>query len=292
MSNSVTKFEFETNQITAINYKDEPVFLAKEIGQVLGYSDEGSKLSSLIAKKWADEFIDGKDYSVLTGKELKDIKDILQLSTPQVGSRAPQLMILTESGVNLVCMKSNKPIGKKLRRWLADEVLPQIARTGGFDASKDSGIDTRTMISLEKEKRLRAKLDLKKEELMFKEHQHRSGAIMNLIESLWGNNQISDKTYQSFSVMAAEIATGQDLAPLKPVDLETWLTPTSIAKRMGCKPAMVGRIITSLSLRNNADYSEAYPEKAKYCAKMVTAYRYNEAAVKLISQAYLDCKAS
>lgn len=36
---------------------------------------------------------------------------------PTVSSKVRSLIVLTESGVNLVCMKTDKPLGKALRRW-------------------------------------------------------------------------------------------------------------------------------------------------------------------------------
>ena len=47
--------------------------------------------------------------------------------------------MLFESGLHLVLAKTDQPIGRRLRRFLVDEVLPQIARTGAFqpDAEGD-----------------------------------------------------------------------------------------------------------------------------------------------------------
>jgi hypothetical protein len=48
-------------------------------------------------------------------------------------ARVPELLLLTEEGLNLALMRSNRPLAGEFRRWLASEVVPQIARTGRYD---------------------------------------------------------------------------------------------------------------------------------------------------------------
>jgi prophage antirepressor-like protein len=38
----------------------------------------------------------------------------------------------------MILINSRKPIGKKLRRWLSSEVLPQIARTGNYIGNQET----------------------------------------------------------------------------------------------------------------------------------------------------------
>jgi hypothetical protein len=45
------------------------------------------------------------------------------------GLRTRNLILLTEQGVWTACLLSRKPAGRRLRRWLADEVLPSLARS-------------------------------------------------------------------------------------------------------------------------------------------------------------------
>jgi hypothetical protein len=44
----------------------------------------------------------------------------------------PSVLMLYESGVHLVLQRTRKPAGKALRRWFADEVMPQLARDGRY----------------------------------------------------------------------------------------------------------------------------------------------------------------
>ena len=42
------------------------------------------------------------------------------------------MIVLTESGLYTVLIRSNKPAAKQFRRWVTHEVLPQIRRTGTY----------------------------------------------------------------------------------------------------------------------------------------------------------------
>ena len=49
---------------------------------------------------------------------------------PETGTTfVHHVLVLFDSGVNLVCMKTNKPAGQYLRRWLVRGVLPQLQQT-------------------------------------------------------------------------------------------------------------------------------------------------------------------
>jgi len=65
----------------------------------------------------------------LEGEALAAFKGVLeQAHEPWASSKARSLTILYESGLHLVCLKTEKPLGKKLRRFLADEVMPRLMR--------------------------------------------------------------------------------------------------------------------------------------------------------------------
>jgi prophage antirepressor-like protein len=128
---AVRQFAFDGQQIVTVVLPDgRPCFLVPNVEQVLGY--EQSALAHTM-RHWADEMIRGVDFEVIEGEPLKSLKaalgSILLLS---LHTRA--ITVLFESGLNLVCIKTEKPAGKRLRRKLADEVLPEIRRTGSYVA--------------------------------------------------------------------------------------------------------------------------------------------------------------
>lgn len=61
------------------------------------------------------------------------LKDYERVLTPLNTLGGKQTMVcLTESGVYHVLFSSQKPAAEKLRRWLADEVLPQLLTYGSY----------------------------------------------------------------------------------------------------------------------------------------------------------------
>ena len=78
--------EFEGKQVTTIQYKGRPCWIAADVGRLLGYSKNGSRLVSKITKKWRKEILPGRDFVILKGQELADFKALFQLSTGSVPS--------------------------------------------------------------------------------------------------------------------------------------------------------------------------------------------------------------
>lgn len=123
---------FENNQITQIMYKGQQVLIAKEVGRVLGYADDGRMLITKLSE-WSDEFEEGIETIKLEGSQLIEFKSVLELILDSwISSHTRNLILLTESGVNKVLMKTNKPVGKRLRKWLARDVLPSLRKTGSY----------------------------------------------------------------------------------------------------------------------------------------------------------------
>ncbi|MFA4944423.1 MAG: BRO family protein [Lentisphaeria bacterium] len=138
--------EFEGKDVTTFLYKGRPAWVARELGEVLGYADGGKALVTMLTREWANEVQEGPDFRFVNGAELSDLKKLLELGvshTPssQVRSRpipihAPSAVILFEPGLHLVLLKTDKPAGKRLRRMLVDVVLPQLVRDGKFDPER------------------------------------------------------------------------------------------------------------------------------------------------------------
>ncbi len=141
--------EFEGQTLTTLTYKGRPSWIAADVGRLLGYSKNGSRLVSKITKKWRKEILPGRDFVILKGQELADFKALFQLSTGSVpscdqltspdllGSRAPHVMLLFEKGLYGVCLKTNKPIGVRLRDFVKQKILPQVARDGSYLPSRE-----------------------------------------------------------------------------------------------------------------------------------------------------------
>jgi prophage antirepressor-like protein len=231
--------DFEEREITTMSYRGKPAWIAREIGEAIGYSQGGKRFATSITGEWAGEFIEGLDYVLLTGKELADFKVIFELGTSPVPSHAPQIMLLFESGLYLALAKTNKPIGKRLRRFLAEEVLPQIARDGSYlpesqvqdgqiGARNSSAVDAR----IAREQRLARQLEFR--------------AIKELVKTLRATGKCNENVLINHEIAAAEAATGMNLSELKP-----WLSPSEIADEFGVSPLRIGLTVTKLGIRGD-----------------------------------------
>src|SRR5262249_35164831 len=106
---------------------------ARHIGALLGYAGHGKRLVNKILGEWNAEFEEGHDYLFLQGEALAAFRATASETPTPVSSHArSSLLLLLEPGLHLVLTKTHRPVGVKLRRFLADEVLPQLARTGRY----------------------------------------------------------------------------------------------------------------------------------------------------------------
>ena len=94
--------------IRTINKNGEPWFVGKDVAEVLGYTD---------TRKAIRMHVDDDD----KGGDI--------LSTP--GGRQ-QITIINESGLYSLILSSKLPQAKEFKRWVTNEVLPQIRKTGGY----------------------------------------------------------------------------------------------------------------------------------------------------------------
>ena len=97
---------------TMMNEKGETFFVGKDVAQALGYSNTRDALA-----KHVDE--DDKTTVAIrdTGSNYKS-----------------NGVIINESGLYALVLSSKLPQARQFKRWVTNEVLPQIARTGGKHA--------------------------------------------------------------------------------------------------------------------------------------------------------------
>lgn len=125
-----TGFEIEGHPLSIIEMDGEIYFIAKEVGALLGYGQDGSELVTMITRKWDGEMRDGPHWTLLDGERLRVVKHIL--SGGQDVDRLARLLLLTERGLWRVLILTGKPAGARLRDKLDSEILPQIRKTGSY----------------------------------------------------------------------------------------------------------------------------------------------------------------
>ena len=116
--------------VATVERKGVPIWSAHQISTALGYNSDRIRIG--VRGEWADEFREGTDYHLIAGGDLAPLKGI-----GVVGKNAPSAVFLTESGVYLAAVLARTDVARDLRRWLADEVLPAIRRTGSYGKPAD-----------------------------------------------------------------------------------------------------------------------------------------------------------
>lgn len=100
-------FNFEKNEIRTFLVNDEPYFVGKDVASVLGYSNTPKAIRDHV-----------------------DEEDKTQNESFTVNGTA--LMLINESGLYSLILKSKLPNARKFKRWVTSEVLPTIRKTGSY----------------------------------------------------------------------------------------------------------------------------------------------------------------
>lgn len=113
MTNAIQIFNNEAfGQVRIIMQNNEPWFVAKDVCDVLGFSDTNAGTRHL------DN--DEKMSVILTG----------------ISATNPVATIINESGLYSLILRSRKPEAKKFKKWVTSEVLPSIRKRGGYLTSE------------------------------------------------------------------------------------------------------------------------------------------------------------
>lgn len=109
--NGVVPFQNETLNCTvrAVVKDGEPWFVAKDVCDALEIGNVSQAVS----------YLDEDEKS-----------NIITNDIAQNGGRAP--LIINESGLYSLILRSRKPEAKKFKKWVTAEVLPSIRKTGGY----------------------------------------------------------------------------------------------------------------------------------------------------------------
>ena len=126
VSNLVT-YDFGGKALSVFQFRGRECWIAQDVARVLGYEPKGWSSSW---RSWteAEELLTEKEFLVLRGPELREFKAQMDVTAIDAVSRAPNLTILFESGLNAVCLLTDKPFGKLLRRFVSEKVLPDLRR--------------------------------------------------------------------------------------------------------------------------------------------------------------------
>ena len=114
MINEVKLFNNEMfGEVMVVTFKDQPMFVAKEIAMILGYS----------ATSAMNKIIDEED----------KFKHTIQNGTNYVNQS-----LITESGLYQAIFGSTKPEAKTFKKWVTSEILPALRKTGAYIVGEEN----------------------------------------------------------------------------------------------------------------------------------------------------------
>ena len=110
--NEVQVFQFRENEVRVVNVDGEPWFVAKDVADVLGYSETNRMTARL------------------DDDEKSKIKSTVLVGLKNVGNN--DVTIISESGLYNAVLGSSKPEAKAFKKWVTSEVLPSIRKHGAY----------------------------------------------------------------------------------------------------------------------------------------------------------------
>ena len=119
MSN-IIPFSFENHSVRTLVINDQPWFVAADVGAIL-------KLSNVRASV------------ALLDDDERGVNTIYTRSENGV-EQGREVIVISESGLYALILRSRKPEAKRFRKWVTSEVLPSIRKTGAYSANPNQTI--------------------------------------------------------------------------------------------------------------------------------------------------------
>lgn len=147
-------FNFNGQEVRTVIVDNEPWFVANDVANVLGYSNQRDALS---------KHVDGEDKITLTSQNA---------TLENIPNRG--LSAINESGLYSLILSSKLPQAKEFKRWVTSEVLPTIRKNGMYATDElldnpDFAIATLQKLKEEREakKQLEAQIEADRPKVIF-----------------------------------------------------------------------------------------------------------------------------
>jgi anti-repressor protein len=97
----------------------EPWFVGKDVAEILGYAKPLNAIAQHV-----------------------DEDDSLKQGLIDSIGRNQQTIIINESGLYSLILSSNLPSAKEFKKWVTNDILPTIRKTGGYIGNEEMFVDT------------------------------------------------------------------------------------------------------------------------------------------------------
>lgn len=210
-------------KLKIIMKNNDPWFVAKEVSEILGYSQTQAMIKLLDADEMDKIKSSDLDDSEITPSSISNMR-----------------IIINESGLYNAIFGSTKPNAKAFKKWVTSEVLPSIRRTGEYKIADTVIADSSTNVQRDKEK-----MDIEAIS-----HDFESAKKLATLFDLKGNQAILKA-----NILVKKLH-GVDCQKLLEVDLksprqELYLSPTEIGKQLipECSGRQVNKMLEDLNLQ-------------------------------------------
>lgn len=133
MSTPVTLFTFNTASIRVVTIAGNPWFVAKDVLEALGYRLKTASGNPISTTNYLP-FIDKSELLTMRKHPTSDEPFVTGLVT---GTGVSKVILISESGLYKLVMRSDKPEAKAFQDWVTKIVLPAIRKDGGYIAGEE-----------------------------------------------------------------------------------------------------------------------------------------------------------
>ena len=110
------------NNVQEFLYENSPIRMIESNGETWWVLKDICKLLSI------------ENHKNITKRLEEDEVGTFELPHPQSKEKKLEMLCVNESGLYSVILRSDKPDAKAFRRWITHEILPEIHRTGEYNA--------------------------------------------------------------------------------------------------------------------------------------------------------------
>lgn len=124
-------FNYQTNQIRTVLRNGEPWWIAKDVCEILDIRT--NSIRDILDNDEISTF-NPNDNTIDIGMDrVLDQQTIgKNITFVEAGRGGKDLLIISESGLYSLVLKSRKPEAKSFKRWITHEVIPAIRKHGGY----------------------------------------------------------------------------------------------------------------------------------------------------------------
>ena len=187
------------------------------------------------------------------------------------GKGTLEVNIIPEGDLYRLIIRSKLPAAEQFERWVFDEVLPSIRKTGKYEIPKQP-VDK----DLEIQKLAVETMKVRTEQ---------SKLLLSIADTV--SNELYKETLKSVAVATL---TGKEYLPLPKIECN-YHTTTDLANILSKKfnrkvsANIVGRLTTKNNLKTE-DYAVKVWDKTKFSNKQIESYRYKDTVIEPLCKAY------